>query len=64
MEKIDLSKLTKNFEYKWVAISPDYKRIISSGKSLREVADKIKEKDKNKVVFHKVIPAGYAPLSL
>lgn len=64
MEKIDLSKLTKNLEYKWIAISPDYKKIISSGKTLREVMNKIKERDKNKVIFHKVIPAGYAPLSL
>lgn len=64
MEKIDLSKLTKHFDYKWIALSPDYKRIVSSGKSLQEVMEKIKEKDRNKVVFHKVIPMGYAPLSL
>lgn len=63
-EKIhDLRKTLKPFENKWVALTPDNKRVVSSGKNLIEVAKKTYEED---VVYMKVLPSGvsYAPTSL
>lgn len=60
----DISKLIKKeHENQWVALSPDYRRVISSGKTLKDTAAKIKEGEKNKVIFHKVLPfeAYYEP---
>ena len=59
--KPNLSKLLKPFANKWVALSPDYKKVISSGDTLENTAKKIKEIDREKVIFHKVIPSGFAP---
>ena len=60
----DLSKLIKKeHENKWVAFSSDYKRIVSSGKTLKDTASKIKAREKGRVIFHKVLPfeAYYEP---
>ena len=55
----DLSVLKKEHEGKWVALSPDYTKILATGNSLEEI-DK-KSSGKNKVVMM-VIPSGsYAP---
>ena len=57
----DLSKILKNHENEWVALSPDYKKVLSSGDTLEEAAKTIKHSDREKVVFHRVIPAGFSP---
>ncbi len=62
MTKPNLSKLLKPFENKWVALSPDYKHVVSSGKTLKNTAEKVKDSERNKVIFHKVVPFGYAPI--
>ena len=59
--KPNLSKLLKPFANKWVALSSDYKKVVSSGDTLESAARKIKETDRAKVVFHKVLPKGFAP---
>lgn len=41
MRTINLTKLLKGFNSGWVAISPDYKKVIASGKTLQEVSDKV-----------------------
>jgi len=40
----DLSKLLKNHSAGWVAISSDYKKIVVSGKTLKEVTEKVNKK--------------------
>lgn len=62
--KPNLAKILKPFENKWVALSPDYKKVLSSGKTLAETESKLNSKIAEKVVFHKVMPAGYAPHAL
>ena len=59
--KPDLSKLLRPFENKWVALSPDYKRVVSSGNTLEVTAEKVRPKERDKVIFHRVIPPGYGP---
>ncbi|MDP3764143.1 MAG: DUF5678 domain-containing protein [bacterium] len=59
---INLSKILKPFVNKWVAISPDYKKIISSGNTLQELVAKVGGNKKD-LIFHKVMPLVYAPLS-
>lgn len=41
MKTINLSKLLKNFSSGWVAITSDYKKVVASGKTLKEVSNKV-----------------------
>lgn len=51
MRSINLSKILKNFTSGWVAISADYKKVVASGKTLKEVTNKIENNLKDKVVL-------------
>lgn len=56
----DLTKLlNKRHQNKWVAFSPDYKKVTAVANSLLELQNKKQEKD---VVMH-ILPfnVGYAP---
>lgn len=59
--KNNLVKVFKPFINKWVALSLDYNKVISSGNTLSGLMNKLKNKDRGKMIFHKVIPPGYAP---
>lgn len=59
--KPNLSKLLKPFENKWVALSSDYRKVLSSGDNLKSVVQGLSENDKKVAIFHKVIPSGFAP---
>ena len=60
----DLSKTLKGYENKWVALTPDYERVVSSGDELDETMSTVEQSQKDKVVFFKVIPPSYAPSTL
>lgn len=51
MQAINLSKLLKGFSSGWVAISSDYKKVLASGKSLKQVTEKIKKLNREDVVL-------------
>lgn len=52
MQTINLSKLLKNFSSGWVAISSDYKKVVASGKTLKDVTSKVtKQRLENVVVI-------------
>ena len=36
-KKNDLSKLLRNHEHEWVALSPDYRKVLASGRNLDKV---------------------------
>ncbi len=55
MQTINLSKILKNFSSGWVAITPDYKRVVASGRTLKEVTDKVLKEKQDDVVL---IPAS------
>jgi len=62
LKSIDLSKILRPYENKWVALSLDYKKVLGSGKTLKEAkkkADKVGEK----YLFLKVFPfdISYVP---
>ena len=59
----DLRKLLKAHENKWVALSRDQRKVLASGKTLKEVAMKTKAQD---TVLMKVFPsdAFYVPFSV
>ena len=40
---INLTKLLKKFSSGWVAITPDYKSVVTSGRTLREVTNRVKK---------------------
>lgn len=62
----NLIKILKPYENKWVALSPDHKKVVSSGDTLSDTAKKIKKYHKDEVVFFRVLPfnASYAPTIL
>ena len=51
MQTINLSKILKNFSSGWVAISSDYKKVVASGKTLKEVTDKIVKQNRDDVIL-------------
>ena len=57
----DLTEVLKPCEHKWVALSPDYSRVIASGDTLQETLSRVDEQDRQTVIFHKVIPPEFAP---
>ena len=67
LKPVDLSKKLRAYENKWVALSLDYRKIFSSGKSLEEAIKKLQGKcEKEKVVFLKVLPfdMAYVPANV
>lgn len=52
----DLSKILEPFENKWVAISSDYERVVTSGESLEEAESHLDKSQIHEVVFYKVPP--------
>ncbi len=52
--KIDFVKLLKDYKSGWVGISSDFRSVVLSGKTLKEVREKAK-KIKEKIYF---FPAG------
>lgn len=59
----DLRKILKPFENKWVALTSDNKKVVSSGDTLNQAASGAKSKN---IVFMKVLPfhVSYAPTAL
>jgi len=61
-----ISKDLHRYAGEWVALSPDYRRIVAHGLRLRAVVASIPATDRARVVYHKVLPvdADYAPVTL
>jgi len=47
--------LDKSHDDKWVAIAPDYSRVVAAASTLRELVKIVAESD---VIFHRVLPRG------
>jgi hypothetical protein len=58
-----LSQLLAPYENQWVAIAPDYTSVVASGRTLRETAAQVPAAQRERVIFHKVLPfdAYYEP---
>jgi hypothetical protein len=54
--KPDLSKILEPYENQWVALSPDYTTVVASGKTLKEAHAYVPEDERERVVFHNVLP--------
>lgn len=64
MKPIDLTKKLKPYEGKWVTLSPDYKKVLGAGDTLKEAKKKAEKKTRN-YIFIKLPPfdVSYAPAS-
>jgi hypothetical protein len=52
--EIDLADiLDASHENKWVAITPDYQRVVAAAESLHQLMREVADQD---VIFHRVIP--------
>ena len=58
----NITQLRKSHVNKWVALTPDYKKLLAVGKSLPSVLSKT-QKFKDKVVMKVLPPLGYVPWS-
>ena len=58
------TKLLEKFINKWVVVSADYSKVVASGNTLEEIADKAR-KNKEALVF-RVLPSNivYSPSQL
>ncbi len=60
--EIDFSLVKKEYAHKWVALSPNHKKLLAVGDSLSDV---LKQTGKEEVAVMQVLPdTGYAPASL
>lgn len=39
MKQIDLTKVIKKFTSGWIALSPDYKKVVGHGKTIKKAVD-------------------------
>jgi hypothetical protein len=63
IDSADLSAIKPEYTNKWVALTPDYKRLLAVGETLQDALNGAK-KFASKVVV-KVLPnLGYAPVNL
>jgi len=60
---IDLSKILKPYSNEWVALSEDEKKVVASGKTVKEVLQKAKVKGENSPILTKV-PKDYCTFVL
>lgn len=51
MQTINLVKLLKPYSSGWVALSRDYKKVVASGKTLKEVTEKVQKQKRSDVVL-------------
>jgi hypothetical protein len=51
---MDLSILLGPFENTWVALAPNYRKVIASGETLDEVESELDGEQLNRLVFFKV----------
>ena len=52
----DLSKILEPYENQWVALSPDCTHVVASGETLKEAHAHVPEDERERVVFHHVLP--------
>jgi len=55
IKAIDLSRLLRPYENKWVALSLDYKKVLGAGDTLKEAEEKARKKSKE-YIFIKLPP--------
>ena len=51
MKPVNLSKLLKNYSSGWIAITSNYKKVVASGKTLKEVTSKVAKQERDDVVL-------------
>ncbi len=63
VEAPNLKMLTKAHENKWVALSPDYQKVLAADTTLQSLRRKVAKQD---AVVMRVLPSdvGYAPRTL
>ncbi len=59
----NLGDVVAAYENKWVALSPDFTRVLAAGDSVEEVDEQLQDSERAGAVLYKVLPfdAVYAP---
>lgn len=63
MRIIDLTKILRGYERKWVAIASDYKKVVGSGVSLKVARAQALKRGFKQPILTKILPfrQGYIP---
>jgi len=48
-----------NYEDKWVALTPDRRKVVAAGETLEEVDKKLKGLKQKDIILHYIPPFGY-----
>lgn len=62
IQSVDLGDIVdSSHENKWVAITPDYKKVLAASERLSDLMRQVADKD---VIFHRVLPhdVSFAPV--
>lgn len=51
MQAVNLSKLLSKFSSGWVAVTSDYKKVVATGKTLKDVSYEITKLNRDDVVL-------------
>ena len=62
MRQIDLTKVIKKYTSGWIALSPDYKKVVGHGKSLAKAESQAKSNGVNEPVFMRAAKS-YGPMA-
>lgn len=62
MRQIDLSKIIKKYASGWIALSPDYKKVVGHGRSINKAANEAKSKGVNKPIMMRA-SNNYGPIA-
>lgn len=63
MKNNKINELLRPYENKWVALSSNRKKVLSSGRTLESVREQLDIKKRKEAIFLKVLPfnVNYAP---
>jgi hypothetical protein len=51
-------QLLKSYENEWVALTLDYRCVVTHGKTLTEIIATLKPSEREQVIFHKALPSN------
>lgn len=62
MRQIDLTKIIRKYKNGWLALSPDYSKVVGSGASIKSVLDQAEANGFSKPILMKA-SKSYAPIA-
>jgi len=62
MKSIDLTKILKSYKSGWIALAPNYSKVVGSGKTIKEAVSEASTKGVNKPILMRAA-SSYTPIA-